>query len=70
MKTPTLQVYPDSTGEWRWRLVAANGKIVCDGAESYGSKRNVLRAVGLLTEILVNSSLLVMDRDKRARKCS
>lgn len=39
-----VEFYKDGKGEWRWKLVARNGKIVADGAEGYKSKRNVVRA--------------------------
>lgn len=30
-----IQVYEDVRGEWRWRLVATNGRVVADSAEGY-----------------------------------
>lgn len=38
-------VYQDTAGEWRWRLVARNGRVVADGAEGYASHRNAMRAI-------------------------
>jgi uncharacterized protein YegP (UPF0339 family) len=32
-------VYPDISGQYRWRLKAANGRIVADSGESYVSKQ-------------------------------
>lgn len=40
-----FEIYPDKSGDWRWRLRAANGRIVADSAEGYASKRNVNRAI-------------------------
>jgi len=34
---PKFQVYRDAADEWRWRLLAANGKIVATSGEGYGS---------------------------------
>ena len=31
-------------GQWYWRLVAGNGRIIADGAEAYYRKGNVIRA--------------------------
>lgn len=39
------EVYADQAGEWRWRAVARNGKIVADGSEGYASERNAKRAL-------------------------
>ena len=33
--TKRLEVYKDEAGEYRWRLVAENGKLVSDSGESY-----------------------------------
>lgn len=39
------QGYQDAAGEWRWRLVAENGRIVGDSGEGYTRKWSVKRAV-------------------------
>jgi uncharacterized protein len=39
-----IQQYKDMAGEWRWRAVARNGKIIADSAESYVNKANCKRA--------------------------
>jgi uncharacterized protein YegP (UPF0339 family) len=31
----TYVYYKDAKGEWRWRLVAANGRIIADSGEGY-----------------------------------
>lgn len=30
-----LEIYKDKPGQWRWRLKAANNKILCESSESY-----------------------------------
>ncbi|HEV7743789.1 MAG TPA: DUF1508 domain-containing protein [Pyrinomonadaceae bacterium] len=35
-----FQIYQDHKNEWRWRLRAANGRIVADSAEGYNSKQH------------------------------
>jgi uncharacterized protein YegP (UPF0339 family) len=30
-----VEMYQDSGGEWRWRVVADNGKVVADSGEGY-----------------------------------
>lgn len=40
-----IEVYQDAAAEWRWRLVARNGKIIADSAEGYDSRFNAERAV-------------------------
>lgn len=41
----TFKVYQDSSGDWRWSLVAENGKIVADSAEGYENRSHALRMV-------------------------
>ena len=50
MSVPHFEIYRDTAGDWRWRLRAANGRIVADSAEGYASRRNVLRATGALCD--------------------
>lgn len=33
-------LYKDKRGEWRWRLKAANGNIICVSSEGYSSKQS------------------------------
>lgn len=35
----TFQLFEDSAGEWRWRLVHANGNIIADSGEGSASKQ-------------------------------
>ena len=40
--------YQDSAGDWRWRLLAKNGRIVADSAEGYGTRRDLSRAIRMV----------------------
>jgi uncharacterized protein YegP (UPF0339 family) len=42
---PTFELYEDSGGEWRWRLVATNGNIIADSGEGYNSKQGAERGI-------------------------
>lgn len=44
MRRAVLQVYRDMTGEFRWRLKAANGRTIADSGESYTRRRDAQRA--------------------------
>lgn len=39
-----LDVYEDSAGEWRWRVVAGNGRVIAASGESFASAWNAKRA--------------------------
>jgi uncharacterized protein len=45
-----FKIYEDKSGEWRWRLKAANGRTVADSGEGYASRNNVIRAVNRVIE--------------------
>lgn len=42
----------DGTKGYRWRLRAANGKIVADSGEAYSSEGNCRKAVNRLEDML------------------
>ena len=46
----TFRVYEDSAGEWRWRLVAGNDRIIADSGEGYRDKRDCLHAIELVKD--------------------
>lgn len=50
-RAPTIDIYRDTRGQWRWRLRAANGRVVADSAEGYAERRGVDRAVEVLRRV-------------------
>ena len=43
MRTPTLTYYVDDVGEWRWRLVSSNRRVIADSGQGYSDRRNAIR---------------------------
>ncbi len=43
-----FHVYQDKAGQWRWRLWAANNRIVADSGEGYASRAACEQGVGLV----------------------
>lgn len=41
-------VYRDTTTQWRWRLVAANGRTIADSGEAYRNKADCLAGITLV----------------------
>lgn len=39
-----VEVYRDSSGEWRWRVRGRNGRVTSSSGESFSSHSNALRA--------------------------
>lgn len=48
----TFKVYQDARGEYRWRLLAANSRIIADSAEGYRTKDDCLRAIQLVLQLV------------------
>lgn len=45
MREPRFKVYEDKAGQYRWRLLAANGRTIADSGEAYTRKPDADRAV-------------------------
>lgn len=41
-------IYKDTAGQWRWRLFAANNRIVADSAEGYNNKQDCINGINLV----------------------
>lgn len=50
--TPRFEVYRDKADEYRWRFVAANGRIMADSGESYTRREDCHDAVARLVELI------------------
>ena len=42
------EVYKDTAGEWRWRLLAANNQIIANSGEGYIKRSDCLHAIELV----------------------
>ena len=63
------EIYPDKKGEWRWRLVARNGRIIADSGEGYVSKANAKRAMHRLRAGLIRTPYyLAISEGERIRR--
>ena len=58
MREP-YKIYKDGRGKWRWKIVAANGRILAASSQGfYGerdAKRNLIRVKKALQEIKVKT---------------
>lgn len=53
----TFNIYQDQAGQYRWRLVAENGRIVADSSEGYVSKSNVKRIIETIKQDVAVASV-------------
>ena len=63
MRTAKLEIYRDANHEWRWRLRAANGRIVADSGEGYRRRTSVHRAAECV-RVLLTGDLPVVEVQK------
>jgi uncharacterized protein len=40
-----FDVYKDKAGQWRWKLVASNGKTIAESGEGYLEKKDCLDGI-------------------------
>ena len=40
--------YKDTNGQWRWRLLAANNRIIANSGEGYYNESDCLHAINLV----------------------
>lgn len=53
-----FELFKDSSGEWRWRLKASNGKIVADSAESYVNKSDCEHGIDLVKGVTSETPII------------
>ena len=42
LTTDKWEIYQDARGDWRWRRIASNGRIVGASSEGYSSRANAV----------------------------
>jgi uncharacterized protein YegP (UPF0339 family) len=50
-RKPRFEPFLDAAGNWRWRLIAANGEKVATSGESFYSRSDAVRAARRVKEI-------------------
>lgn len=53
-----IKIYRDGAGEFRWRLVASNGRIIADSAEGYTDKAHCEQAVVRFVEAAQTAAIV------------
>lgn len=62
-KKYTFEVFLEDTGlfQWRWKLIAPNGKIIATSGEGYENRAHCLRMIGRLRTVTLGADLVVPD---------
>ena len=45
-----FELYKDGNNQWRWRLKAANGRIIADSAEAYVNRQDCVNGIKLVQD--------------------
>lgn len=61
MSAPLIEFYPDGAGEWRWRAVADNERVIGDSSEGYVEKRDCEAGLAMLAVALRVPSCVVVE---------
>ena len=62
-----IVMYQDKAGEWRWRLLAPNGRILCDSGEGYTTKPGVRRSIANFVKYLASDIPVEEQKVSRAQ---
>jgi uncharacterized protein YegP (UPF0339 family) len=54
-------LYKDAKGEWRWKLYAANNRVIADSAEGYKNKEDCKHGARLVAGVASNSGFWIRD---------
>lgn len=46
-----FEIFKDAKGEWRWRLVASNGRIIAASGEGYKNRGHALDMVSKIMDM-------------------
>ncbi|MFB6219453.1 MAG: YegP family protein [Halobacteriaceae archaeon] len=57
-----FEVYRDAAGEWRWRLVHRNGRVLADSGEGYGSRSAANDAAERVAESVADAEVVEGER--------
>lgn len=52
-RQPKLDFYQDGEGDWRWRVIAANGRTVADSAEGYRKRADCQRGAHIACQAIL-----------------
>lgn len=57
MRSTAFVIFRDKKKQWRWHLLAGNGKIVADSSEAYTRKHEVMKAVARVKVCAISATI-------------
>ena len=65
--TGHTEIYIGKNGEYRWRMVAGNGRIVADSGEGYKAKANARKGLNAVEHIILIGEIKDLTQKKRGK---
>ena len=56
-----VEIYKDSKGEWRWRLLASNGQIIATSGEGYVKYSHCVHMVNQMWEYFGEADVVTLE---------
>ncbi|WP_049985390.1 HVO_2922 family protein [Halobellus rufus] len=57
----TFELFEDSAGQYRWRLVHANGNIIADSGEGYATKQKATQGIDSVKQNAAEADVVEVD---------
>ncbi|MFB6252688.1 MAG: HVO_2922 family protein [Halobellus sp.] len=57
----TFEIFEDKSGQYRWRLVHANGNIIADSGEGYATKQKAKQGIESVQENAPDAGVVEVD---------
>lgn len=61
MASATFELYEDTAGQWRWRLVHRNGNIIADSGEGYASRQKCEQGLNSVKQNAPAADVVTVD---------
>ncbi|MEF8776337.1 MAG: HVO_2922 family protein [Haloarculaceae archaeon] len=63
MSQATFEMFEDTGGNWRWRLLHDNGNIIADSGEGYASRQKCEQGLQSVKANAPGAEVRVLDHD-------
>jgi uncharacterized protein YegP (UPF0339 family) len=57
-RQPKVEIYADTDGDWRWQVIAANGRIIGVSSEGYRKRADCLRGAHITCQAILALSVV------------
>lgn len=62
-RTSRFELYKDRAGEWRWRFVMSNNKIIATSSEGYQRKSGCINSIAIIAAKAMNAPIVTVKQN-------